>query len=76
MSTFERLKGLLQARLAIDSRAATPDCTLESFGLDSLARLELLFELEEEFDVRLAAAAQEVRTLGDVVAAIENGRRP
>ena len=71
MTTFERLQRLLERRLAIDAAATTPHTTLESLGLDSLARLELLFELEEAFGVRFSHDDHGVATLGDVVAALE-----
>lgn len=52
----------------------TPEMTLHgNLGLDSLARLALLFRLEEEFDLDLTASAEKlvnVRTVEDLVSGI------
>ncbi len=49
----------------------TPERTLQSLGIDSLAALELLFAVEEEFGIRLSHDHQEFTTLGELVDVIE-----
>ena len=72
MKVLERTQRLLAKRLGVDESELTPDRTLESLGIDSLARLELLFELEEAFGVRLHNDAAKLITLGHVVALVES----
>jgi acyl carrier protein len=49
----------------------TLDTTLEDLGLDSLGVAELLFNVEDEFNVELPPEAIELPTLGDVVRFID-----
>ena len=44
------------------------DATLLELGIDSLDGLELYFDLEEAFDVKIPdEVAREIRTVGDIV---------
>jgi acyl carrier protein len=71
MTTFERTRRFIARRLEIDEAAITPERTLESLGVDSLARLELLFDAEDEFGVRLPHDDGHITTPRELVAAIE-----
>lgn len=51
--SFERVRRLVAGYLKIAPEGIEPDSSLESLGLDSLGALELAFELEEEFEVRV-----------------------
>lgn len=45
-------------------------------GADSLAAVELVMELEEEFDIQISeSAAEHIQTIGDAVRYIENRQR-
>jgi len=44
---------LLAERLEIDPATITPDTKLESLGADSLSVIELIFDLEDEFGVKM-----------------------
>jgi acyl carrier protein len=44
----------------------TPDATLESLGLDSLSVIEFMFNLEDEFKIKLPDERVEIKTLQDV----------
>ena len=52
-STFERLQAVLKKENGIEPERVTQDATLESLGLDSLDLIELLFEVEDEFNIRI-----------------------
>jgi len=71
MKILQRLKPLLAQRLGVDEAEIKPERTLESFGIDSLARLELLFEIEEVFGIRLDSHGGGITTLGHVVSLVE-----
>jgi len=71
MTTLRKTQQFLARRFAIAEGEITPERTLESLGIDSLAALELLFEIEEEFGVRFPDEAQKITTLGELVAALE-----
>ena len=48
-----------------------PDATLESLGLDSLAVIEFLFQIEDKFGIQIPDQANPPRTLGEMVELIE-----
>ena len=52
-STFEKLKTIVTAQFSVPAERITPDATLEMIGLDSLDAVEMLFEVEEAFSIRL-----------------------
>jgi acyl carrier protein len=53
MTTLDRLSRILVQRYKLDPTQLTPDQPLGSLGIDSLGMVELLFFIEEEFDVHL-----------------------
>ena len=74
MNTLHKTRRLLAEHLGVDESEITPERTLESFGIDSLARLELLFDLEEAFGIRLAGDEGAIVTFGQLVARVEHER--
>lgn len=48
-----------------------PDATLESLGLDSLAVIEFLFQIEDKFKIQIPDQASPPRTLAEMVLLIE-----
>jgi len=71
MTTLQRTRQFLARRYDLDEREIRPDATLDRLGIDSLAVLELVFELEDEFKVRLDPACESIRTVGELVQAID-----
>ena len=48
-----------------------PEATLESLGLDSLAVIEFLFQIEDQFHIQIPDQANPPRTLDEMVQLIE-----
>lgn len=48
-----------------------PAATLESLGLDSLAVIEFLFQIEDQFHIQIPDQANPPRTLDEMVQLIE-----
>ena len=48
-----------------------PGATLESLGLDSLAVIEFLFQIEDQFKIQIPDQASPPRTLDEMVQLIE-----
>ncbi|MGD9953642.1 MAG: acyl carrier protein [Burkholderiales bacterium] len=61
----------IQERLGIDLQAAPPDAELAGLGVDSLTLLELMFEIEEKFGVKLAEDTPPPRSCGELAALVE-----
>ena len=73
-AVFDRLQAILAKKYSLEAERITPDATLESLGLDSLDLIELLFEVEDEFNIRIpqeSAAASRGGTVKDIVDSIE-----
>jgi acyl carrier protein len=71
MTTLQKTRQFLARRYNLDEREISPDATLDRLGIDSLAVLELVFELEDEFNVRLDTDGESIRTVGELVKAID-----
>lgn len=61
----------IQERLGIDVKAADARTELASLGVDSLSLLELVFEIEERFGVKVDEDTPPPRSCGELVALIE-----
>jgi acyl carrier protein len=62
---------ILAHRKTFDPADVNPDVTLASLGIDSLEGLEVIFALEDRFDVRISdEAATQMKTVGQVVAGV------
>lgn len=56
----------------LKKEALVPDATLESLGLDSLSVIEFMFNIEDEFKIKLSDIPLEnIKTLQDVINIIE-----
>jgi acyl carrier protein len=60
---------------AVDVSTINPGSTIKDFGIPSLEVIEMLFELEDQFDVQLSEREVDMATgtVADLVAAIERG---
>lgn len=70
-TTFEWLRTTLAQDYNLEPGALTPDASLESLGLDSLAVAELLFAVEDNFKITLPAEPPPLNALNDVVQFID-----
>ena len=70
-TTFDRLSLILQESFNLSLERLTPDATLASLGIDSLATVELLWQVEEAFRITIPAARINPLTLSDVVQHID-----
>ena len=73
-STFERLRELMDKKYHLKADGVSPDSTLESLGLDSLDLIELLFEVEDEFHIRVpqdGGSALRTAKVQDIVDSID-----
>jgi acyl carrier protein len=70
---FERVQAIAAKKYSLDPATITPESTLESLGLDSLDLIELLFDVEDEFNIRVpqdGSSALKTATIADIVESI------
>lgn len=71
-SVAQRVVSTIARAKRIDADGIRPETTFEELGLDSLDAIELLFELEEEFDLTVDdEAVQGKENVAQVIAAVE-----
>ena len=66
-TTFERLCAILVEDHGLPPDRLTLDAPLESLGIDSLGTVELLWHVEDAFQIKLPSEPVALPTLGDVV---------
>ncbi|MFY0542836.1 acyl carrier protein [Brevibacillus sp. H7] len=72
--TFDRVKKIIVDRLGVDESKITLEASFkEDLGADSLDVVELVMELEDEFDMEISDEdAEKISTVGEVVKYIES----
>lgn len=68
---LETMQDLLQERLGIDRDKVTLDAGLEDLGIDSLMQIELLFDFEDKYKVKIPDVTTRPTTIGELLAIIE-----
>ena len=65
---------IIAERLSIEKRNLQLTDRLDDLGINSLSVIEIIFDLEEKFDIQIPYNSNDVRpefqTVGDVIAAI------
>lgn len=68
---LETMQSLLHERLGIDKDKVTLDASLEDLGIDSLMQIELLFDFEDKYKVKIPDITEKPTTIGELLAVIE-----
>jgi acyl carrier protein len=74
-SVEERVKDIVAEQLGVDKEKIKLESNfVNDLGADSLDTVELVMELEEEFDISIADdAAEKIQTVGEAIAHIDKG---
>lgn len=72
-----KVKAIIVDKLGVDEKDVTLEASFTTdLGADSLDTVELIMELEKEFDIQIPdEAAEKIVTVGDAVAFIENAQK-
>jgi len=70
-STLEKLQKLFLANFDYKIEDLTAATTLEYLGLDSLDMIKFMFEIENEFNIRIADREFKITTIQDMVDALD-----
>ena len=73
MSTLDTLVSILTRDYCVAREQIMPEATLETLGLDSLSVLELMFKIEDRYQVKITDdTPTDLRTVSDVVRYIDS----
>ena len=72
----QRVIDIVAEQLGVDKEKVAPDTSfVNDLGADSLDTVELVMELEEEFEINIPDdAAEKIQTVGQAVEFIENNQ--
>ena len=70
-TTLDRIRALLVRDHDLPPERLGEDAALETLGVDSLGVMELLWNVEDDFDITLPTDRVELRTLGEVAAYVD-----
>ena len=73
-STLNELFPLVAERYGVALDTLSGDTTMESLGIDSLGQIELMFDLEDHFNVRFGNHQDLLKTLAEVAELIDRCR--
>ena len=65
------MQTLLKERLDIDKDKVTLDASLEDLGIDSLMQIELLFDFEDKYKVKIPDLTEKPTTIRELLAVVE-----
>jgi acyl carrier protein len=71
-TTLDRLRVLLVKDYELEPGSLTLDAPLDALGIDSLGVAELMFNIEDEFKVKIPGDPVLLPTVGDVVRYIDD----
>ena len=76
-SVQERVIDIVASQLGVDKEKVTPETSfVNDLGADSLDTVELVMELEEEFDINIPDdQAEKIKTVGEAVEHIKQAIR-
>ena len=72
MDTFEKVSDIIGKRFELSETKITMDTTWEEIWADSIDLVDLISELEDEFDISIPDdSIEDLKTVGDVVNLID-----
>ena len=73
---LEKVRSIVAEQLSVDAGEVKPESNFQNdLGADSLDTVELVMELEEEFDISIPdEAAEKIQKVGEAVSFIEEAK--
>lgn len=71
MSTLQTIQRMMAEQFELEEEKLTPDADLESLGLDSLSVIEFMFNIEDEFSIKLPDERVELKTIQDIAGVVD-----
>jgi acyl carrier protein len=71
MESIGLIRDFLKDRLGVEPENVVPGAVLAELGVDSLMMLELMFEFEDHFGIKLSRDIKTPRTVGEMVSLMD-----
>ena len=71
MSTLQTIQRMMAEQFELEEAKLTPDADLETLGLDSLSVIEFMFNIEDEFHIKLPDERVELKTIQDIADVVD-----
>lgn len=71
MESIGLIRDFLKDRLGVEPENVVPDAALAELGVDSLMMLELMFEFEDRFGIKLSRDIETPRTVGEMMSLMD-----
>lgn len=70
-TTFERLRNILAKEFEVAPELIHPTARMDELAIDSLAVIEVIFQLEDEFNVSFPQEPGKLQTVGDLASCVD-----
>ena len=70
-TTFERLRRILAKEFEVAPELIHPESRMDELAIDSLAVIEVIFQLEDEFDISFPQVPGKLQTISDLVSRVD-----
>ncbi|MFN7723987.1 MAG: acyl carrier protein [Rubrivivax sp.] len=71
MSSLKELQDLIQKKYGLDAATLDPNTSMRSSGVDSLALVEFLFEVEDHYGISVPEEHSGIDTLAELAAVVD-----
>ena len=71
MNTLQAIQRMMVEQFELKAEDLTPEAQLEALGLDSLSVIEFMFNIEDEFHIKLPDERVEIKTIQDIATIVE-----
>jgi len=71
---FEKLKKIISDNCTVQSSKITADSNFEDLKIDSLSELDIIMEIEDEFNINIDTKDQ-VKNIGELVVLIQEKQK-
>lgn len=66
MSSLETIQRMMAEQFDLKPEVLVPEAQLEGLGVDSLSVIEFMFNIEDEFKIKLPDERVEIKTVQDI----------
>ena len=71
MSSLETIQRMMAEQFDLKPEVLAPDALLENLGVDSLSVIEFMFNIEDEFKIKLPDTRVEIKTIQDIASIVD-----